>query len=116
MSARLEHTTIECYDANKVIKLYDRLETFHYIDPPYINANQGHYAGYTELMFETLLNTISEVKGKFLLSSYPSDLLTKFVKKYKWYNYEIKMQLCTSNKTGAKKTEVLTSNYPLKFK
>jgi len=116
MSARLEHTTIECYDANKVIRLYDRPDTFHYIDPPYINANQGHYAGYTEVMFESLLNTISEVKGKFILSSYPSDILSKFVKRYKWYSYEINMQLCTSNRKGAKKTEILTANYPLVIK
>lgn len=116
MASRLENTTIECNDANRVLKLFDTEETFHYIDPPYINADQGHYSGYTEECFKKLLDTISALKGKFLLSSYPSTILTQYISKCGWYSYEISMQLCASNKKGAKKIEVLTSNYPLVFK
>jgi DNA adenine methylase len=72
---RLRLTTIEQRDANVLLAYYDTPETFHYIDPPYLNANQGHYGGYTEAHFKTLLNTLSNLKGKFLLSTYPHELL-----------------------------------------
>ena len=45
---RLQFTEIECNDACKVILSRDSNEAFHYVDPPYIDMNQGHYSGYTE--------------------------------------------------------------------
>jgi len=61
--------------AHKVILRYDTPEAFHYVDPPYFNSNMGHYAGYTSIDFERDLDVLSKVKGKFLLSSYPSEIL-----------------------------------------
>src|SRR5690606_32634349 len=45
LKSRLEGTTIECDDAIKVIKRYDKETAFHFIDPPYINSDMAHYAG-----------------------------------------------------------------------
>ena len=44
---RLEHTSIFSRDALTVIRRADREYTFFYIDPPYYNADMGHYGGYT---------------------------------------------------------------------
>jgi DNA adenine methylase len=38
---RLRLTTIEQREANVILAYYDAPETFHYIDPPYLNADQG---------------------------------------------------------------------------
>lgn len=110
---RLRTTTIEHRDANVMIDYYDSPDTFHYIDPPYLNADQGHYGGYTEAHFKTLLNTLSSLKGKFLLSTYPHDLLQEYAEKNGWYQREIKMHLSASTKAGKKKIEMLTANYPI---
>jgi DNA adenine methylase len=62
----------------KVIESTDTPTTFHYIDPPYYNADMGHYGGYTADDFEKLLIMLGKVEGKFLLSSYPGEMLDKY--------------------------------------
>lgn len=106
---RLECTQIECMDALKVITSRDARESFFYCDPPYFNAVMGHYGGYTKENFEDLLKTLSRIKGQFLMSSYDSELLEKYAKKFKWHQKKVEMNLCMS--IGKKKIEVLTSNY-----
>ena len=40
----LESCTIEQDDAFQVILRYDTPDTFHFVDPPYVGRNMGHYA------------------------------------------------------------------------
>lgn len=112
---RLEETEIENSDALKIIKSRDSKESFFYCDPPYFNSGMGHYKGYTEKDFENLLKLLSTIKGKFLLSSYPSKLLSKYIKQNKWHTKTIEMPLAVNAKykTGKLKTEVLTGNYEI---
>lgn len=113
---RLKGTQIECTDALKILTLRDSPETFHYIDPPYFNSNMGHYGNYSKDDFIELLKVLSKLKGKFILSSYPSDLLKLYTKKFGWHTKTFD-QLVTANQTKSKtnkiKTEVLTANFPL---
>lgn len=109
---RLEQTQIDNRDALKVIELWDTKDSFFYCDPPYFNSNMGHYRGYSEQDFENLLQKLSEIKGKFILSSYPSPLLEKHTKKYKWNTVKIEgIPVSVSLGKLKMKTEVLTTNY-----
>jgi DNA adenine methylase len=110
ISKRLERTQIECCEALKVIKNRDSKESFFYIDPPYIGADQGHYKGYDEKDFEELLKLLSNIKGKFLLSNYSCMILKKYAKENGWFIKKIKMN--GSNKSK-RKTEVLVANYKI---
>ncbi|MBN8640697.1 MAG: DNA adenine methylase [Flavobacteriales bacterium] len=115
---RLERAQIENYDACKVLELYDTTDAFHYIDPPYVDSNQGHYNGYTREDFIKLLQVLSQIKGKFLLSSYPSDLLDLYTKEFGWYTKAFQKPLTAKKgvlgvKRDSYKTEVLTANYPI---
>ncbi len=110
---RLSKTQIECNDALKVIERSDSPDTFFYLDPPYFNSHQGHYKGFTEEDYEKLLEVISKLKGKFLLSSYPSKVLDKFIKKHKWQKKAITKSVAVTKNTDKKKTEMLVFNYPL---
>ena len=114
---RLELTQIECNDALKVITTRDCKQAFIYADPPYFNSDMGHYGGYTERDFEGLLTTLSKVEGKFILSSYPSDLLSRFTKKNGWNVKSLRQIVSASNANKnvreKQKIEVLTANYPL---
>lgn len=112
---RLERVQIESRDALEVVLTRDTPETFFYLDPPYIGTSCGHYGGYTRDDFEKLLQVLSKIKGKFLLSSFPSELLEKYRRKYKWKTKMIEMNLCVqgAKKNGRKKIEVLTANYPI---
>jgi DNA adenine methylase len=105
---RLERTSVFCREALDVIVKSDHEETFHYIDPPYFQADMGHYGGYTAEDFERLLQLLSSLKGKFMLSSYPGEILTAYALKNGWnmINYDL-----PRSAGGGRKTEVLTMNY-----
>ncbi|MCE9539759.1 MAG: DNA adenine methylase [Bacteroidetes bacterium] len=114
---RLQNVQIECTDALRIIRARDTKEAFFYCDPPYYNSDMGHYDGYTIEDFEGLLKCLSAVEGKFLLSSYPSPILKKYVKLHGWHQVEIEQTVSVgsnSPKPRKCKIEVLTSNYPIK--
>jgi len=108
---RLENVQLESTDAIRIIESRDTEETFHYCDPPYFNSDCGHYEGYSEEDFRNLLETLSRIKGKFLLSSYPSPLLDEFIREHGWNTIPITMGKSMGKKTS--KTEVITANYPI---
>lgn len=113
---RLEKTEIECRDALEVIQSRDSKDSFFYCDPPYFNSYMGHYKNYTKEDFEKLLQLVAAIKGKFLLSAYPSDLLTKYIKKYKWHSMKMDRALSIGSSPVVKKkrkTEMLIANYPI---
>jgi len=111
---RLQNVQLECADALYIIRSRDTKEAFFYCDPPYFNSDCGHYKGYTEADFERLLLQLSKIQGKFLLSSYPSDILEKYKNQFGWYQRSIE-QGVSINKgySGKKKVEVLTANYEI---
>jgi len=117
--ARLQNTQIECCDALRLIRSRDTPETFFYCDPPYVGADQGHYDGYNQDDFNALLNTLSGIQGKFILSSYRNKSLSAVSEKNGWDTVEIKLNSPMTNKRGRiskSKIEVLTANYPIRDK
>lgn len=112
-SSRLEKTTIESKDACELLTTWDKPTAFHYVDPPYVGANQGHYAGYTQQQMNDLVKTLGTCKGKFLLSSYHNDTLTAAVKYFGWYQKEINLHNAASSTKGKRRIEVVTANYDL---
>lgn len=111
---RLQNVQLECADALYVIQSRDTAESFFYCDPPYFNSNCGHYRGYTEDDFRKLLELLSRIKGKFVLSSYPSGILSRYIQEYGWAYRQIE-QGVTVNKGYGKKTkiEVITANFEI---
>lgn len=114
-SRRLEKVQLENADALYLIRSRDSPDSFFYCDPPYFNSNMGHYKGYTKKDFEELLELLSGIKGKFLLSSYPSVLLGDFIQTNRWstIQFEQVVSVNVKVKNDKKKIEVLTANYPL---
>lgn len=112
-SERLRNTFIECNDALNTIKNFDDKDAFIYVDPPYVSSEQGHYAGYTADDFETLLNALANIKGKFLLSSYPEDVLMDYRQKFGWNSNDIQQTIAVDGrrKDAKKKIECLTMNF-----
>ena len=112
---RLQEVQIECADALRIIESRDTPESFFYCDPPYFNSDMGHYDGYTEMDFEALLKLLSRIEGKFLLSSYPSALLERYVAENGWKQDTVESSVSVSSqkKHAKRKVEVMTRNYDL---
>lgn len=116
-SIRLQNAQIENTDALRVIRSRDHKDAFHYCDPPYFNSDCGHYDGYSKDDFENLLKTLQACEGKFLVSSYPSQILSDYTGQNGWYTKVVEQTVSVANGTtgkgGKKKLEVLTANYDL---
>jgi DNA adenine methylase len=113
LALRLQNVCIECADALYVIKSRDTEASFFYCDPPYFNSDMGHYDGYSEQDFENLLKTLAGIKGKFMLSSYPSKLLKDYTKANGWHMWSVESGVSVNAKGGymKRKVEVLTANF-----
>lgn len=113
LAIRLQDVQIECADALYIIRSRDSDASFFYVDPPYFNSDMGHYDGYSESDFEDLLKLLSSMKGKFLLSSYPSPILNRYTAANGWKTWCVESGVSVAAKSGylKRKTEVLTANY-----
>jgi DNA adenine methylase len=111
LAYRLQDVQIECTDALRIIESRDTKDSFFYVDPPYFNSNCGHYDGYSREDFLRLLDRLSKMEGRFLLSSYPSEELSIYIQNCGWKTKSIEQQVSVCKVRGKKKTEVLTWNY-----
>lgn len=109
---RIENAHIENRDALWILNSRNVVKAFHYEDPPYIGADMGHYKGYTMEEYINLLDWNSnKCKGKFILSNYRSEILTKYIHENNWNFKEIKIRLKNPRKSGPEKVEVLVWNF-----
>lgn len=114
LCARLEHVTIENRDALKVIETYDRPEAFHFVDPPYINSNCGHYAGsFDERNLEDLLKLLTGIKGKFMLTMFPLDMICYYAEVNGWTIHRFERTISASKTARRKQEEWIVCNYPV---
>lgn len=113
LKERMRYVQISQRPAIKVIKERDSIDTFFYLDPPYPNTNQGHYAGFTLEDLEELLRVLESIKGKFMLSNYPAEILSEYANKNSWQLTEISINqdIINQMKRRKKKKEVLIQNY-----
>ncbi len=113
LAYRMEKVQIECSDAIYIIQSRDSQNSFFYCDPPYPNSDCGHYDGYSTDDFTGLLSQLEAIQGKFLLSSYPIDVLEEYTAKNGWFTRRIEQKVSVNKGYGKKKVEVLTANYPI---
>lgn len=111
IAKRLENVQLECNDALKIIKSRDKATTFHFIDPPYVNTDLGHYAGYNESHFEDLLKLCQALQGKFMLTMFPNDMLKHYLNKNEWRLKEVERNISASKTNRRKQVEWIVMNY-----
>ena len=108
---RIEDANIECADALWVLNKRDCKESFHFIDPPYCGSDQGHYRGWTETNEAELLETISHLKGKFILSNNPTPGVLASIEKNGWWSKQFKIQNAGVKAKNRAKVEILVANF-----
>lgn len=114
LAERLEHCTIENRDALSVIELYDSEDTFHFVDPPYVGSDCGHYSGmFDENDLGHLLDLRQQVKGKFILTMYPHDTIERYAETYGWTIKRIERFISSSKVSRKHKEEWIVYNYEL---
>ncbi|KAA6312990.1 Modification methylase DpnIIA [termite gut metagenome] len=106
LKALLEQSTIECDDALTVIKRYDCEYAWHFIDPPYVNSNMGHYAGmFNKQNLIELLELCTALQGKFMLTMYPDDVIRQYADKAGWVIHKVERQVSACKAESRRKQE-----------
>lgn len=115
--ARLKRVVVLCDDGVKVIRQQDGVRTLNYIDPTYLPetryAGGGEYKHeMTPEQHEELLDTLGGIKGRFILSGYPSKMYDSYATRFGWRCERIQIDnKASGRKTKEKKTECLWYNY-----
>lgn len=114
LAKRLEQVTIESRDALKVIDLYDSPDAFHFVDPPYVGSDCGHYAGTFDAQdLQRLLDLLAKLQGRFMLTMYPDDLIAQYAMEYGWVIHRIERTISASKTTRRKQEEWMVCNYTI---
>jgi DNA adenine methylase len=110
---RLGNAFVFTRNATELPEIYNTPETFTYYDPPYVNSDCGHYKGYTAKDYGDLMIHATNRKGKFLISSYPNEILSCMVELFGWNYKEIRQTLAVDGRRKESKTKVeaLAWNY-----
>ena len=112
LSQRLDNVTIENRDALEVIRCYDSPDTFHFVDPPYVGSDCGHYEGvFSESHLLALLDLSEEVKGKFMLTMFPDPNIERYATEHGWHIHRIERTISASKTSRRKQEEWMVCNY-----
>lgn len=87
ITRRLAGVVIEQREATEILRLHDRPDALHYVDPPYVHATRSgrnpHCAKHfyrhelTDDQHADLAETLHALKGAVVLSGYPSELYAR---------------------------------------
>lgn len=107
----LSLASVENMDAAAFILQYDKPDSFFYIDPPYVGADQGPYSGYSRDDFRDLLKTLETCEGKFILSHRPQSDLDEFADRRGWHKTTINTVARAAFGDKPPMTELLVMNF-----
>lgn len=112
LCARLDNVTIECENGIHLIKRYDTEGAFHFVDPPYVGTDCGHYNDcFNEEDFANLLKVLSEVKGKFMLTMFPHPLIKEYIERFGWTLHTLERTITASKTSRRRQEEWIVTNY-----
>ncbi len=109
---RLENVTIENRDALQVIECYDTPGAFHFVDPPYVGSDCGHYTDtFGDADLERLLQLLERIEGRFMLTMFPNDTIAAYADRNGWTIHRIERTISASKDSRRRQEEWMVCNY-----
>jgi DNA adenine methylase len=114
---RLRDVIFVCRAALEVIRSEDKPATLFYCDPPYLHETRSATDAYgrfemTAAGHRELLEALAGIRGKFILSGYPSALYDGYAERYGWARHTFDVaNHAAGGKTKRRMTEVCWMNF-----
>lgn len=106
---RMKRVVITCQDGNTCVQQQDGKQTLFYLDPTYFKptrvAKDVYQHEMTKKQHVELLDTLGQIKGKFILSGYPSKLYGRHADKNGWNRHDFELP---NNAAGGKAKRRMT--------
>lgn len=117
---RFKYVILENRDFREILKRYDSPDTLFYLDPPYHKVKQEYYSvhhhinfpPFTEKDHHDLAELLKKVKGKVILSYFPTKLIMELYNGWNFYYFD-RHQLLLLTKVKQRKIcrEVIITNF-----
>jgi DNA adenine methylase len=114
--AKLQGVTLTTKDYEAIVKKYDSPTTFFFIDPPYENTSKTFgYAEDQEFDFQRLAETLSKIKGRFLMTINDSKNIRNIFKQFNQKPVDVYTAWGHTSKDKSKRTrkELFITNYQM---
>lgn len=110
LKERLRNTYVENLSFEKIFEKYDRSHTFFFCDPPYLDtAGYGNKFGEKEHLL--LLDKLSNIEGKFLLTINDHPKVREWYKNFNVKEVEVNYSVAKEQKARGKYKELIITNY-----
>lgn len=113
LEKRMGNVVIENQDFETLIKHYDRPDAFFYADPPYFSSEEMYEIGFNWNDHLRLRDTLSKVKGKFLLSYNDCSEIRELYDGYSVFDFSRRHMMVQRYEAGKEFKELLIGNYDL---
>lgn len=113
LQERMVNVVVENQDFETLIKHYDRTDAFFYLDPPYFSTEDMYEVGFGWDDHVRLLDTLKNIKGKFLLSYNDCDEIRKLYNGFSVFDFSRVHSMAQRYEAGKEFKELLIGNYDL---
>lgn len=110
---RLANVVIENQDFERLINHYDRADSFFYADPPYYTTEDMYAGGFGREDHVRLRDTLSGIKGKFLLSYNDCEEIRALYEDFSILDFSRTHSMAQRYEAGKEFKELLIGNYDL---
>lgn len=101
LSERFDRTIVEQLPYEKCIHHYDKADTFFFLDPPYLDATPGVYAGWTESQMKAFAEVVAKIKGRWMITVDDSATTRRIFKEYRRRKVRLDNKLATLRNGGS---------------
>ncbi len=113
LEQRMANVVVENQDFETVIKHYDRPDAFFYADPPYFSSEGMYEVGFDWDDHVRLRDTLSNIKGKFLLSYNDCSEIRELYEDFTIFDFSRVHNMAQRYEAGKEFKELLIGNYDL---
>ena len=113
LESRMANVVVENQDFETLIKHYDRTDTFFYLDPPYFSTESMYAVGFNCDDHVRLKDTLSKIKGKFLLSYNDCPEIRDLYQGFNLFDFSRTHSMAQRYDAGKEFKELLIANYDL---
>lgn len=111
LSERMANTVIENQDFGVLIRHYDREDTTFYCDPPYYETEGMYAACFQKEDHHRLFETLSKIKGRFLLSYNDCPYIREMYKDFCMMDFRRLHNMAQKYRAGEEYQELLIGNF-----
>lgn len=104
VASRLNRVVIESQDWEEVVKFYDKPDSFHFFDPPYVDCGKTAYNPFSEFDMERVRTRLDNLKGNWILTCDDSDACRRIFKGLPVQRTKIKYSTGNTRKGKGPKT------------